>query len=222
MSEHAYWHERWREHRIGFHRPVVHEALLRFWPTLVQADARVLVPLSGKSRDLVWLESRGHEVVAAELVEQAVVDFHREHTRPIEVTDCPPFRIYRSRAITTFCGDFFALDPAHTSAVTAIYDRAALIALPPARRVEYARQLLRWWAPGLSAVLVTCEYPQELRAGPPYSVEAAEVHAHFGGHFHIELLHSTDLLAADPDHYREFKLPHMREQIYGLRAPTTP
>lgn len=222
MSEHAYWHERWRENRIGFHRPTVHEALLRFWPTLVNEDARVLVPLSGKSRDLVWLESRGHEVVAAELVEQAVVDFHREQARAYEVTDAAPFRVYRSRAITTFCGDFFELDPAQTGAVSAIYDRAALIALAPAKRVEYARHLLKWCAPGVTAVLITCEYPQELRAGPPFSVDDAEVRAHFGARFAIEFLHSTDLLVENPDHYREFKLPYMRERIYGLKAHSAP
>mgnify|MGYP003529788041 CR=1 FL=1 len=50
---HDFWHERWQTGQIGFHQSAVHPFLARWWPTLgIRADARVYVPLCGKSLDI--------------------------------------------------------------------------------------------------------------------------------------------------------------------------
>ena len=51
-----------------------------------------------------------------------------------------------------------------------VYDRAALIALPPPLRQRYARELYSQLPRGCRGLLVTLEYPQHEKDGPPFSV----------------------------------------------------
>ena len=119
--EAPFWHERWAKHEIGFHMPKPHAALERYWSSLnLAAGSRVFVPLAGKSLDLVWLARAGHQVVGIELSPVAVDEFRVEH--PGE------------SAIDLRCGDFFDLTPDTLGPVDAIFDRASLVALPPAMR----------------------------------------------------------------------------------------
>ena len=53
------WLARWAKGRIGFHLPAPHPALERWWPRLdVAPQAKVLVPLCGKSLDMRWLAAQ--------------------------------------------------------------------------------------------------------------------------------------------------------------------
>jgi thiopurine S-methyltransferase len=70
--------------------------------------------------------------------------------------------------------------------VTAIYDRAALIALPKEMRSKYVDHLQKVLSPAVNILLVTLEFDQE--TGPPFSVSADEVEALFGERFEIKCL----------------------------------
>jgi len=74
-----FWIKAWNEGNIGFHLTDKHPALEKFWPSL-EAGASVLVPLCGKSQDLLWLEESGLDVIGVEFVESAVLDFFRENS----------------------------------------------------------------------------------------------------------------------------------------------
>ena len=55
-----FWHDKWERMEIGFHLNEVNKILLKYWPTLnVVPGSTVLVPLCGKTLDLVWLRSQG-------------------------------------------------------------------------------------------------------------------------------------------------------------------
>lgn len=70
------WHQRWEDNRIAFHLTEVNAHLQQFWSTLAPALAgRVLVPLCGKSLDMLWLAGEGHEVLGVEISPIAVQDF---------------------------------------------------------------------------------------------------------------------------------------------------
>ena len=61
-----FWHERWKNNQIGFHRQNVNAQLQQFWKDLglgSAAEAPVFVPLCGKSHDLSWLAQQGHSVI---------------------------------------------------------------------------------------------------------------------------------------------------------------
>jgi len=173
--EAAFWHERWAKHEIGFHMPRPHAALKDYWSTLaLSPGARVFVPLAGKSLDLIALAELGHKVVGVELSAVAVREFHEEHP---EV-----------RSVDLRCADFFALDAASLDPIAAIFDRASLVALPPAMRRDYVANMTELSAPGTVTLLVSMEYDQREMRGPPHAVMPDEIHALYGAtHDIVEL-----------------------------------
>jgi len=172
-----FWIDRWSEGKIGFHEGKPNAFLDEFATRL--AGTRVLVPLCGKTVDLAFLAAHGHEVVGIELVEDAVRAFFAEHDLVPTVMRRGPLAIYTAGTITVIAGDLFAVGRDDVGPIDAIYDRAALIALPPELRARYVAHL-RTLAPAATPVLlVTLEYPQELMEGPPHSVPEAEVRTHY-------------------------------------------
>lgn len=193
--EHDFWHERWSDGRIGFHEGRPNAFLARHVEVLgpppgpaVEASPSlrrsILVPLAGKSQDLVYLASKGFTVVGVELSAKAVADFFAENGLVPTVATVGPFEVWSAGRIAMFVGDFFALAPAHLAAVatiTALYDRAAIVALPPEMRARYADHVRTLLAPGTPGLIVTFDYPQELSDGPPFSVPGAELRRLYEG-----------------------------------------
>lgn len=178
--ENEFWHSRWREGRIGFHEGRTNVFLERHGGKL-GTNKRVLVPLCGKSQDLAYLAGLGHEVVGVELVEQAVRAFFEEQGLTPDVEPRNAHRLYRAGNITIVVGDVLMVGHSEVGDVTALYDRAALIALPPPVRARYTHHLRSLLAPGSSGLVVTLEYPQEKMEGPPFSVPEAELRTHYAG-----------------------------------------
>jgi len=173
-----FWKVRWRESRTGWHRETVNPAL-DLWD--VPREAHVLVPLCGRSVDVGWLAERGHRVTGVELSEVAIEEFFSNAGLKPTREDAGPFVRWTAGPITLMQGDFFALE----GSFDALYDRAALIALP--QRAAYAQRLHQLVdGPGL---LVTIEYPQHEKDGPPFSVSHAEVEERFD----VTLLRETDI-----------------------------
>lgn len=171
---HDDWLRRWAEGNIGFHRANVHAALLAHWRP---RTGSVLVPLCGKSLDLRWLAERGHEVVGVELAERAVHDFFAEQGLRYERRDGPlPAWVAQDLPITIHQGDYFALDGVRCDA---LYDRAALVALPAELRKRYVAHTDRLLRERAFRLVVTLEYEQALVAGPPFAVPADEVLGHW-------------------------------------------
>lgn len=194
-----FWHQRWREGRIGFHQDQPTPLLLEYWPSLgVAPGAKVFVPLAGKSLDLAWFASRGYRVLGVELSQLAIEQFFAEHgLQPVRRTS--PYGIhFEAGNIELVCGDAFGLDAEVLADCDAVYDRAALIALPPELRQRYARQLYACLPAGCRGLLVTLEYPQHEKQGPPFSVAEAEVRALYGQDWDVVLLERRDILARQP------------------------
>ena len=114
------------------------------------------------------------------------------------VDETPYGSRYAAGAIEMLCGDAFALDAQGLSACAGVYDRAALIALPPPMRERYVHELHARLPSGCRGLLVTLDYPQDEKQGPPFSVDADEVHHLYGRDWDIELLERRDILAAQP------------------------
>ncbi|WP_394004686.1 thiopurine S-methyltransferase [Luteimonas sp. WGS1318] len=208
-----FWHERWSSHRIGFHLDAPLPLLLTHWPTLdLTPDARVFVPLCGKSLDMVWLAAQGHRVLGVELSEHAVRQFFDERGLVPEVHETAAGRHHVAGPYELIAGDAFALDTALLADCVAVYDRAALVALPPELRAVYAATAWRQLPAGCRGLLVTLEYPQDQKNGPPFSVETDEVHRLLDGHWHVRLLERRDILAREPD----FGVSALSTSVYRL------
>lgn len=186
--KHEFWLERWEQDQIGFHQSEINRYLTDHWAELgLASDARVFVPLCGKSLDMLWLRQQGHAVLGNELSIKAVKAFFSENHLQATIIEAPRFTRYAAEGLEILAGDFFALTPSDLGEVRAVFDRAALIALPPAMRQEYARHMSSLLAPGALVLLVTMEYPPGALEGPPFSVPDEEVHALFGGNFTVVL-----------------------------------
>ncbi len=182
--DHDFWHTRWRDGQIGFHEGHPNAHLTRHFKTLFPAPARVFVPLCGKAIDLHWLRDQGYEVAGVELNETAVKDLFAEIGLSPEITEHGPLKRYTAPNMTIYVGDIFDLDAETLGPVEAIYDRAALVALPDDMRGSYATHLTKITrcAPQF---LITFIYDQTQMAGPPFSVDEVEVMACYVHHYHI-------------------------------------
>jgi thiopurine S-methyltransferase len=194
-----FWLQRWHDNQIGFHQQRPTPLLVEHWPTLgVAPGARVFVPLAGKSLDLLWFATQGHRVLGVELSQLAVEAFFAEHGLAPEVGESRYGRHYRSGPIELICGDAFALDEAALADCAAVLDRAALIALPTDLRRRYAHELYARLPVGCRGLLITLEYPQREKAGPPFSVAEDEVRALYARDWTVERLERRDILAQQP------------------------
>jgi len=211
-----FWHERWSRNEIGFHKTSYNQQLVTWAGRLeLKPGTHVLVPLCGKSHDLQWLLERGCRVTGVEISSLAVEAFFAEQGLAYERETVPAGWLYRGERLDVWCGDFFALEFDGLRPVDAVYDRAALVALPAAMRRNYAERLLGLVPPATPILLVTLDYPQPEMKGPPFAVAPDEVRALFGKDCLIEELHAEDCLASEPRFVRK-GLTRLVERVYLL------
>lgn len=190
----TFWENRWEAGQIGFHEAAPHPLLQAHWHRVgAAAGSRVLAPLCGKSHDLEWLADAGHEVIGVELSPLAVAAFFAERGLSATVTGSGPLACWRSGPYTLYCGDFFAFGHDQCGPFDAIYDRAALIALPPPMRRDYAAHLDALAAAGQAEAmfLITVAYPQDAVSPPPFVVPQDEVDALYSSGWAIERITSA-------------------------------
>ncbi|NCQ23397.1 MAG: thiopurine S-methyltransferase [Rhodobacteraceae bacterium CG17_big_fil_post_rev_8_21_14_2_50_63_15] len=191
--EAEFWHSRWEKMQIGFHEGAVNRMLATHLAALGLArGARIFLPLCGKTRDIAWLLAQEYRVAGAELSEIAVRQLFEEMDVTPEVTQTGPLRRYAALGIDVFVGDIFDLTTGLLGAVDAVYDRAALVALPEAMRGRYAAHLaaITAHAPQL---LITFEYDPSVMNGPPFSLSNADVETCHGGRYDITVLAEAEV-----------------------------
>lgn len=216
-SDKAAWLDRWRAGKTGFHNDRVNPHLAEYWPEFgLAAGSRVFVPLAGKSLDILWLAEQGHRVVANELSPLAVEAFFDETGIAPSRRHAGPFEVWSHGLITIFCGDYFDLEPAITGPLEACYDRAALVALPPALRRHYMEHLAGLLPLGVPVLLIGLDYPPEEMEGPPFSVPQAEVRELAAGQFAVEVLAAGRDTLADNPRFAERGVSRMEETVYRL------
>jgi thiopurine S-methyltransferase len=188
-----FWHTRWENMQIGFHEGDVNRMLAAHIGALgLYPGARIFLPLCGKTRDIAWLLAQGYRVAGAELSGIAVRQLFEELGVTPEITGHGTLRAYAAPGVTVFAGDIFALTPDLLGPVDAIYDRAALVALPADMRARYTAHLMTLTATA-PQLLITFEYDPAIMAGPPFSVTAAEVQTHYAPHYRITQLADLDV-----------------------------
>lgn len=222
--EREFWLERWRTGQIGWHQAGAHAFLEAcggmLWRTA--RAPRVFVPFCGASVDMLWLRRRGASVVGIDLSPEAFTRFCDDAgLEPVVDRTCL-FQRWSADGIELLAGDFFDADASVLGPFDAVYDRAALVALPAPMRVRYAAHLTRLCRAGTRILLVTFDYDQCEMAGPPFAVPAQEVAALYGQAFGIERLAHADVLAANA-RMRERGVTSLHETAWLLdKLPETP
>lgn len=212
---HDEWLERWESGRTGWHEEQGNAGLKKHW----LADAgSVLVPLCGKTPDLVWLARRGHEVVGVELAERAVREFFAEQDLQFVREERGPLALFRCRdlPINVYCGDYFRFS---ARPFAALYDRGALVAVQPSLRPRYVEHTRRLLQPTAAKLIVTLEYDQAVVQGPPFSLTADEVRRFWPD---VEPVEDKDDIANCPPKFRAAGLSECREIIWRSDARPAP
>ncbi len=213
-----YWLVRWEKKETGFHAEEIQPGLLAGWTLLSNPKpATVLVPLCGKSIDMLWLAKQGCKVEGIELSELACRSFFSENNLPLEESVDGNFKVFKYQNIRLWCGDLFHLRKAQLPEVDLIYDRASLVALPFPMRKKYAVHLSRLFKTA-SHVLITFEYDHEEIIGPPFSVPFEEVRALYGAQFSIQKVESRSLVTYQGSKMRRFGIEELRESTFLLQT----
>ena len=190
-----FWQQRWQDGRIGFHKSNVNPQLTEYFSELaVPISGQVLVPLCGKSVDMVWLAHAGYDVVGVELVETAVQAFFVEQKVIPTITEFTSATVnailkryqgqLAGQTITLWAADIFAISAIDIGEINAVYDRAALIALPATMRADYSAQIVKLsnHAPQL---LITLNYDQSKKDGPPFSISQQQLQQYYDTDYKI-------------------------------------
>ena len=211
------WLQRWREGRTGWHQSEPTPLLIRHWSALgLPAGSRVLVPLAGKSLDMLWLAKQGFTVLGVELAPLAVKQFFAENHIAVQSQREVDGVHYAAGDIEVIQGDIFKVAARVFESCTAVYDRAAIIALPPELRPRYAHEVYGKLPPDCRGLMITFEYPQAEMPGPPFSVDEAELHRLLDAGWELELLERRDILASQP-RFAQAGLSALATAVYRLQ-----
>jgi len=211
-----FWHQRWANNQIGFHQSRANPYLQRHWSQLnIVPGTRVLVPLCGKSLDMNWLAEQGYPVLGVELSEKAVQEFFSEQGLEPFVSQQGAFKVYRAAEIEIWCGDFFSLCAEDIAGCHALYDRAAIIALPEAMRHRYVEHLNKVLPSECKGLLITLDYDQTQIDGPPFSVPDEEVQRLLSPDWALQVLETCDVLEESPK-FLQVGVNSLNERVYRL------
>ena len=196
-----FWHQKWQKNEIGFHLPEANPLLVKYFSKLqLKPNARIFLPLCGKTLDIAWLLAQGYRVAGVELSAIAIEDLFKNLNLTPNIQTLGEISHYSAANIDMFVGDIFKVSPANIGVVDAIYDRAALVALPIEMRQSYTAHLqtLTSLAPQL---LICFEYDQTLHAGPPFSISANEVKQHYQTSYDVTLIGGEPLIGGIKGQY---------------------
>lgn len=216
--ENEFWRGCWQDNRIFFHQNQVQPYLKKYWKLLNLAEGeQCFVPLCGKTLDMLFLAEQGLSILGVELSPIAIQDFFLENHLEVQQRQQGKFTLNTNpdHSIQLLCGDFFDLSWHEIKDIKAIYDRAALVALPPEIRKRYSECLIDFLPIHSHMLLVSFEYDQSQMKGPPFSVTETEIRELFTNAFKMEMLEEADIIAKAVQ-FQEKGLKRFEEKIYLL------
>ena len=211
------WINRWETNRIGWHAEQVNRHLIKYLDKLgLSSGESIFVPLCGKSNDMLFLLENDINVIGVELSNIAIEQFFSENQLDYLVSDVDKFTLYEGDGIKLYCGDFFDIKEKHLENVRAIYDRASLIALDEGLRQKYAKHLSDIIEFDARILLLTLNYPQHQRSGPPFAVSKEEVKQLFNGSFDIQELYCIEDIENEPM-FQNLGVDFVEKAVYLLQ-----
>lgn len=213
----SYWQSRWQKGNIGWHTDQVYPHLKTYWPRLkLQQGDTVLVPLCGKSLDIKWLLDNGFYVIGVDISAVAIQGLLDFMGGTFTKSTKEGFSVFTSENIELWQGDFFKMEPRLLPDIDAVYDKAALIALPSERRKIYASVIKNIISSHAKMLLNCFEYRQQEMNGPPFAVFREELEELYGDIFSISLLHEESLFEQLQKFQHRGLSSFLNEKVYLL------
>ena len=221
--EHDFWHQAWaKTDSPGWQQKSINPYLVEHWVDSGALPGEgVFVPLCGRSLDMQWLRDYGHHIIGIDLSVTALQEFCKQQSIDAVCERDGDLTVFRAPGWTLYAGDFFKLQAAHIGRVSRVYDRAALIALPPQMRGTYASHLQSILPGGSEIFAITIAYDQKMMKGPPFSVSDDELLDHYEQAYDVQTLAS----ASGPDQLGNLAargLDALTESCFLLRPKVAP
>lgn len=212
-----FWEERWHLGRTGWHNHTVNRNLETHANVLFQTESpTIFVPLCGKTLDMGWLASQGAQVIGVDLVEKAIQDFFSERSETPNCSIVHNIPQFKNDSITLLRANVFDVTVDVIGYVDAIFDRAALVALPLESRQDYANHCLSLLKPGGSILLITYDSPVADTQGPPFPVRKGTVESLYAHATDCELLAEVRMTPENDERLAKRGLPWSRSDIWKI------
>ena len=164
-----FWEKKWKGTTLpAFHNLELSESVKSF-EKYFTPTSEVLIPLCGKTVDLIYLSKKVLKVTGVEFVQTAIDQFFTENN--LEPVIQNEHYTYSNIDIVNL--DIFTLDL--NKKFDLVVDRAALIALPKVERKKYGKVVDHHLKPSGLVILTTIDIPKEEDNGPPFYVSSEEV-----------------------------------------------
>ncbi|XP_064639113.1 uncharacterized protein LOC135494778 isoform X2 [Lineus longissimus] len=181
-----YWLTRWDLGQISYHKTEVHPSLKKHYDLLLdgRSSLKILVPLCGKSQDILWLYKQGHTVIGIEVGQKPCEDFFTENkiSYTKERSDAVDGDLYKSDdgRVQIYCCDIFRFSSEIKGVFDGFWDRGSYCAILPQDREKYCRLMASLAAPGFTALVEAAEYDSRIFAGPPQSLSVEDMQSLYG------------------------------------------
>ena len=211
------WISRWENNKIGWHADQINRQLIEYLDQLnLSPGDTIFVPLCGKTKDMLFLLENQINVIGVEMSSIAAVQFFSENNLSYSISNLDGFILYEGDGIKIYCGNYFDLEVNHLHEVKAVYDRASLIALDEALRQKYVKHLNDIIVEGVRILLLTLNYPQHQKSGPPFAVSRHEVDELFRGSFQCRELDCINDIENEPM-FQNLGVDFVEKAVYLLQ-----
>ena len=211
------WISRWENNKIGWHADQINRQLIEYLDQLnLSPGETIFVPLCGKTKDMLFLLESQINVIGVEMSSIAAEQFFSENNLSYSISNLDGFILYEGDGIKIYCGNYFDLEVNHLQEVKAVYDRASLIALDEALRQKYVKHLNDIIVEGVRILLLTLNYPQHQKSGPPFAVSRPEVDELFIGSFQCRELDCINDIENEPM-FQNLGVDFVEKAVYLLQ-----
>ena len=211
------WISRWENNKIGWHADQINRQLIEYLDQLnLSPGDTIFVPLCGKTKDMLFLLENQINVIGVEMSIIAAEKFFSENNLSYSISNSDGFILYEGDGIRIYCGNYFDLEVNHLQEVKAVYDRASLIALDEGLRQKYVKHLNDIIVEDVRILLLTLNYPQHQKSGPPFAVSRSEVDELFRGSFQCRELDCINDIENEPM-FQNLGVDFVEKAVYLLQ-----
>lgn len=181
--EKDFWQQAWNEGRIGFHQSEYTKAMKDKFDNIDLKGKTVLLPLAGKTKDILYFLNKGAKVIAVEIVEDAIKQFFNENEINYKFQELTNANLYEADNLKFFNADFFKSDEIFKDMdinnVDYIFDRASNVALPKELRIKYYQTIKKIKDDETKFFIITFMHDGPKDFGPPFLIPKDEIKNHY-------------------------------------------
>jgi thiopurine S-methyltransferase len=164
-----FWSQFWKEGTIRFHQKSYNQDMLTFFDGIDLKNKSVLVPLAGKSKDILYFLEKGAIVTAVEFYEPAIVDFFTEN----HIAFKKEGSTYTAPNLTFIARDFYQFHS--QTAFDVLYDRASQVVFNRENRPKYYQHIHSLINKKTILLLFSIDHKGSENYGPPFKISKGEI-----------------------------------------------